>query len=617
MALSGTIVGNKNSHFGVEIDWSGSQNIAGNYTTVTANVYITYRTINISSRTVSCTIDGTKQTANVAAINKQSGSSTTRKLVGTFYKDIYHNSSGDASCTISASFPFKLKQTSTGNYIGTLTASGAVTLNTIPRASSITSASNVTLGNTCNVKWTPLASSFAYKLNFACGSVSYTTGYISPGTTSEYTYTGYTMSASTWAPAMSGSYSNTCTVTLYTYINSSSSNAVGSNSTTFTLTLSSSVKPSISNFTTTLVNGWNGCYIQGKSQCALSATFAAGTGSYISSCSISGTGISISGTGTSLSGTTSTLTGSGTFTYTAKVVDGRSTVTTTKSIYVYPYANPNISLTAQRTSSSGSIKITYALSCSSIDSRNTLTTLKIYSKASTSSTWPSSATTTISLNSTSANSSITLTGFSSTSSYDFKGVVTDTYGSSSTSATTSVTSEFRIVNINSNKNGLSIGKMSESNIFDCNLDAKFLQNVYSKDGAIISSDEKVKMNINNMTSIQEQLFNKLRPVTYEFKDGTSGRTHYGFISQDVENSLEELNLTGQDFAGFCKNVRVKNGQAVLDGNGEPIYDYSLRYIEFIALNTYMIQKLQAENNELKTEIQDLKDMIIANSNNME
>ena len=120
-----------------------------------------------------------------------------------------------------------------------------------------------------------------------------------------------------------------------------------------------------------------------------------------------------------------------------------------------------------------------------------------------------------------------------------------------------------------------------------------------------------------MTSIQEQLFNKLRPVTYKFKNGTSGRTHYGFISQDVEDSLEELNLTGQDFAGFCKDVQVKNGQVALDGNGDQIYDYSLRYTEFIALNTYMIQKLQAENNELKAEIQELKDMITASSNNVE
>ena len=79
-----------------------------------------------------------------------------------------------------------------------------------------------------------------------------------------------------------------------------------------------------------------------------------------------------------------------------------------------------------------------------------------------------------------------------------------------------------------------------------------------------------------------------------------------------------LFLTGQDFAGFCKDARIDdNDKVVLDENGDIVYDYSLRYSEFIALNTYMIQKLQAENIELKAELQELKEMITASSNNKE
>lgn len=131
--------------------------------------------------------------------------------------------------------------------------------------------------------------------------------------------------------------------------------------------------------------------------------------------------------------------------------------------------------------------------------------------------------------------------------------------------------------------------------------------LYAKSGTILTSDRNVKTSIANMSDSQEQLFNKLHPVTFKLKDGSSGRTHYGFISQDVEDSLKELNLTGKDFAGFCKDLRVDDdGEAILDENGNEIYDYSLRYSEFVALNTHMIQKLQNEIAGLKAEIAELK-----------
>lgn len=695
MALSGTITGSKTGQFGVEIDWSGVQNISNNSTTITAKVYITYYTINISSRTVTCTIAGITQEASVAAINKQSASSTTRKLVGTFSQTIKHDSEGKASCAISASFPFKLTQTSTGNYIGTLSASGTVTLNTIPRASSISFAGAVTLGDKCNIRWTPLVSTYVYKIKLQCGSVEYISDFIAPNKTTAYTYAA-TMSVSYWASALGSSYSATCRATLYTYP-SKTSNSIGSSSTTFKITLpSEGSEPTVSFADPVLVNGWQGYYVQGKSSCKLSATFSAGAGSDIKSCSITGPGLSITGTESSLSGTTSVLTKSGTLTYTATVTDGRATSSATTSIEVLPYARPTLSLSATRTSTPGQIKITYKALCTSLNSTNNLSTLKIYRKLSADEIYPTSPTKTVQLSSTSVSGQVTLSNYETTASYDFKAVVIDDYGSSSAEAVASVTSEFRTLNISEDKKRLSIGKMAEDNVefnlFDCAFPARFLDNieftsnnsgvygsletdynesgnniVYIRNGqdveggasmalaihkasvyiageandglvnlgsgsrkwnqlfaaneTISTSDQKVKTDIEDMSDIQEQLFNKLQPVTYKFINGTSNRTHYGFISQDVENSLEELNLTGRDFAGFCKDLRVdENGKPVLDEEGKKIYDYSLRYAEFIALNTYMIQKLQAENKELRAELQTLKEMIIdgnTSSNNVE
>lgn len=132
--------------------------------------------------------------------------------------------------------------------------------------------------------------------------------------------------------------------------------------------------------------------------------------------------------------------------------------------------------------------------------------------------------------------------------------------------------------------------------------------LYAANSTISTSDKNKKKDIHDMSDTQELLFNQLKPSTYKLISGNSNRTHYGFIAQDVEDALTTLGLTGQDFAGFCKDVRIDdNGKKILDEDGNTVYDYALRYSEFIALNTYMIQKLQNEIAELKTEIKELKE----------
>jgi hypothetical protein len=109
---------------------------------------------------------------------------------------------------------------------------------------------------------------------------------------------------------------------------------------------------------------------------------------------------------------------------------------------------------------------------------------------------------------------------------------------------------------------------------------------------------------------QEKLFNLLSPVTFKFIDSSYDRYHYGFISQEVEEAIYKCGLTTKDFAGFCKDVkRDDNGELVFDENGNQEYVYSLRYNEFIALNTHMIQKLQSENKELKERVDSLENKL--------
>lgn len=136
--------------------------------------------------------------------------------------------------------------------------------------------------------------------------------------------------------------------------------------------------------------------------------------------------------------------------------------------------------------------------------------------------------------------------------------------------------------------------------------------VYATDGTINTSDRNKKTDIEEIGEKYEELYEKLKPVVYRFKDGV--RLHTGFVSQDIEESLEEVGLTALEFAGFCKDHRRKitkvDGKEVeellYDDDGNPIYDYSIRPAEFISLNTHMIQKAYKIIEQQQSEIDELK-----------
>ena len=164
---------------------------------------------------------------------------------------------------------------------GVVEKSQTVTLTTIARASEITSAGAVTLGNKCSVKWTPKSADFRYKLKFSLGSWSLTTGIIHPNTTSAYTYAG-TEIPIVVANQIPNAKNGKMTVSLYTYSDSAATKQVGSASTeTFTVTVPKpSTAPDVSMTLTpqsSLGSAFNGLYIQGKTK--VKATLS-GTGKY-------------------------------------------------------------------------------------------------------------------------------------------------------------------------------------------------------------------------------------------------------------------------------------------------------------------------------------------------
>ena len=127
--------------------------------------------------------------------------------------------------------------------------------------------------------------------------------------------------------------------------------------------------------------------------------------------------------------------------------------------------------------------------------------------------------------------------------------------------------------------------------------------IYSTVGTISTSDGREKNTIKSLDA--EKTINfimALNPVSYKFNDGTSGRTHYGLVSQDVEDALVGLSMTSTDFGGFIKSPKEKETIVVNEEGKETRtketipneYVYGLRYEEFIAPLITTVQQLQKQ-----------------------
>ena len=142
MASSGSFSGSiRDGHYKLRVDWSQSKNVSANTSTVTCKLYLVNDwSLNISGRSDNtCTIDGSAQTFSSPAI-----STTGTHLLGTVSRTVNHASDGSKSLTISA--VFQIRATLSGTYYGTISASANITLDSIPRASSV-SAGNMTMGS--------------------------------------------------------------------------------------------------------------------------------------------------------------------------------------------------------------------------------------------------------------------------------------------------------------------------------------------------------------------------------------------------------------------------------------------------------------------------------------
>ena len=202
MASSGSFSGSiKDGHYKLRVDWSQSKNVSANTSTITCKMYLVNDwSLSINSRSDNTTtIAGTAKTYSSPAI-----SSTGTHSLGSVSQTVSHNSDGSKSITIKS--VFYLRATLSGTYYESITASATVTLDSIPRASSV-SASNVNMGSATTISITRASSSFTHTLKYSFGSAS---GTIATKTTS---------TSVSWTPGLTlanqipNALTGTCTIT--------------------------------------------------------------------------------------------------------------------------------------------------------------------------------------------------------------------------------------------------------------------------------------------------------------------------------------------------------------------------------------------------------------------
>lgn len=474
MALSGTINGScDNSRYTLTCEWSATQNVSANTSTITAIVYLNGNGYTTTSSHWSCVING------VTVTSGKSASIGGKTELGRRTWTVNHNSDGSCSTTISFSYSNGLS--SAGTYTTRSgSGSGSIALNTIPRASSFTlNRSSATLGTdaiTLNIS--RASSSFTHKVQLYFGSYS---ALLAEGIGTAYTFTPNISLCSQIPNATSG----TATIKIQTM---NGSTWIAETSKTITFNVPSSVVPSVG-ISVTPNNQLGTTNISGRTTFTVKATNASGSyGSTIKSYSISGGYINSS----SSSATSGTLS-SGTYTFTVKVTDSRGrTAQKSQAVTVYSYSAPTLSVQPYRADSSGNAQadgtyvyanLTYSISNPNNSNTNAKQYL-LYKRATGATTWTQIGSWT---NFDVYSGTVKVCfgeDFATTSSYELKVDVKDTL--KTTSQITKISTIACLLNIE--EDGIGIGKIYERGALDIEGE------VYSTDSIITENSIRIGKN---------------------------------------------------------------------------------------------------------------------------
>ena len=111
---------------------------------------------------------------------------------------------------------------------------------------------------------------------------------------------------------------------------------------------------------------------------------------------------------------------------------------------------------------------------------------------------------------------------------------------------------------------------------------------YTSTGAAVTSDKRLKTNIEIVDNRYLNLIKNLEPKRFKLKNNPSQKYHTGFIAQDVKELLKKYNINEEEFAAFA---RPKEDDS----------EYALSYTEFIPLLLLYIKDLEKQIKEIKKE----------------
>lgn len=580
----------------IRVEWSSSQSVANN----TSTIYWTVMSAGGWGSSESYVMAG-PVTVSIAGVTVYSRSDRFAMHVGDVLDSgsftLTHNSDGTQSFSAwaeAAIYTYAISSTRYDYY---------VELPQIPRASNVFILSGNTIGSQIDIGISRAVSSFTHTLTWRFGG---RTGTIAESSSSP---------SITWTPPLDlssqipNSESGAGTLTCITY---NGNTEIGRKSISFTLKVPSYIGPSINKFEPSIASSETdnlGLYVKNHSTVQWDVLAYGAYDSTITKCVISGQNLSYDSTdsltsskqddqGTLYSAKSSTLTIAGEKVYTVTVTDSRGrTASKTGRITILDYNSPVItSANSFRSNADGTLNgsgeyVTHKLTASfyTLQGNNTIK-IEVFNKESSNPTY-SKESVIIKEDSDDkvVNYSYTYpdSSFNADTKYDFKIVISDSIGQSST-VYTHVGTKNVPINIASDNSSIAIGSFAQKQadnkgLFRCEWAASFASSPQ------VDSDRNLKRNIDD---IGIDIIDKLKPVQYVLKNDDSDTIHYGFIAQDVEQVLLSSNESKQ------KTGIVHYDE---DESTKEHKNYSLAYDEIIPLLVKKCQELQREIDILKGE----------------
>ena len=458
------------------------------------------------------TINGTKYTGYIPNYD---GYNIVTLKSGT--QSVTHNADG----TKSISFSFSVTD-STGQYYtsGDASASGTMTLTTIPRASTISAVSGLIIGGQMTVTIARAVSTFTHQLWYKVGNSDWYD--LGKGIETSKTFTIDIATANQF-PNVSGGDMQLCVRTF------NGTTMIGDDYYKNVLVYVPSYTPTISAIKLTGNNLLSGEYVQGKSTVTVEITASSLYGATINSVSSTVDGKTYSG-----NKFTSSVLSNGSKSVSVTITDtrGKTATLASSTFTVRDYAIPTITdFTLARQSDETTVIATVKGSVSAVNNKNAKTiqvTLNGVTQAISSSSYTINGTTTF----TNVPTDNTLTSIAK---------ITDSYTNASREfvlPTVAVTMDFH-----SSGKGIAMGKVAEnSDLFEVAWNERVQKNL-TVDGTTTLNKATTISDTDWKTLILERL-NAIGAVTINFKNKTGSLGFIGMTGEELNSPLRRWSSDG-------------------------------------------------------------------------